>query len=108
MDFVPLFKEAGADVMNMMQPRACGIENVGEKFVGEMCFLTTADIQYTLPKGNHKEVRKEVFELVKHWSRPSGGLIVFNYGDSEAIATTDEITRTMFEEFYNLKDYRQG
>jgi len=104
-NFVPLFKEAGVDVMNMQQPKAYGIENVGDKFAGEMCFLTTVDIQSTLPKGNHEEVRKEAVELVKHWSRPSGGLIVFNYGDAEAIGATDEITRTMFEAFYGLKDY---
>ena len=67
--------------------------------------MTTVDIQSTLPKGNHEAVRQEAVELVKHWSRPSGGLIVFNYGDAEAIGATDEITHTMFEAFYGLKDY---
>ena len=107
-DFVPLFMEAGVDVMNMQQPRVYGIENVGNKFAGKICFLTTVDIQNTLPKCNHDEVRQEAVELVKHWSRPSGGLIVFNYGDSDAIGTTDDVTNTMFQAFYDLKDYWQG
>jgi len=106
-DFVPLFKEAGVDVMNMQQPRVYGIKNVGDKFAGKMCFLTTVDIQNTLPKCDHEVVRQEAAELVKQWSRPSGGLIVFNYGDSEAIGTTDDVTNTMFKAFYDLKDYWQ-
>ena len=34
-----------------------------------------------------------------------GGLIVFNYGDSEAIGTTDEVTEAMFRSFYDLREF---
>ena len=36
--------------------------------------------------------------LVKPWSTADGGFIVFNYGNSEGIGTSDEITKTMFRE----------
>ena len=104
-DFVPLFIEAGADVLNMQQPQAYGIEELGAAYAGKVCFLTTVDIQTTLPGGNAEAVRAEARQLVKHWSQPAGGFIVFNYGDSEGIGTSDEIADVMFREFYDLREY---
>ncbi|MDF1515458.1 MAG: uroporphyrinogen decarboxylase family protein, partial [Anaerolineae bacterium] len=88
-DFVPLFKKVGADVLNMQQPQAYGIKELGAAYAGKICFLTTVDIQATLPTQNPELVRAEARELVEHWSTPAGGFIVFNYGDSEAIGVTD-------------------
>lgn len=104
-DFVPLFVDAGADVLNLQQPQAYGIKELGAAFAGKVCFLTTADIQATLPKEDPVAVRAEVKELVENWSTPEGGLIVFNYGDSEGIGVSDDIAEVMFSEFYNLRYY---
>ena len=104
-DFVPLFIEAGADVLNMQQPQAYGIEELGANFAGKVCFLTTVDIQATLPNGDAEAVRAEAQQLIKHWSTPAGGFIVFNYGDSEGIGTSDRIAEVMFREFYDLRHY---
>ena len=104
-DFVPLFIELGVDVLNMQQPRTSGIAELGERFAGKVCFLSTVDIQATLPRCDPDAVRAEAAELVKHWSTTKGGFIVFNYGDSKAIGTTDEISEVMFRAFYDLKDY---
>ena len=104
-DFVGLFIEAGVDVLNLQQPRTYGIRELGESFAGKVCFLTTVDIQATLPKADPEAVRAEARELVAHWSRPEGGFIVFNYGDSEGIGTSDAIAEVMFREFYELREY---
>lgn len=104
-DFVPLFLEAGADVLNMQQPRAYGIRELGAQYAGKVCFLTTVDIQATLPGQDPETVRAEARELVEHWSTPQGGLIVFNYGDSEGIGVSDEIAEVMFRTFYELRNY---
>lgn len=104
-DFVPLFIETGADVLNMQQPQAYGIKELGETYAGKTCFLTTVDIQATLPKENHAAVRAEARALVENWSTPAGGFIVFNYGDSEGIGVTDTIAEVMFKEFYDLREY---
>ncbi|MHC4124545.1 MAG: uroporphyrinogen decarboxylase family protein [Planctomycetota bacterium] len=101
-DFVPLFIDAGVDVLNMQQPQAYGIKEIGEKFAGKICFLTTVDIQATLPTGNAELVRAEAAELVKYWSTSKGGFIVFNYGDEEGIGTSPEMTKAMFETFLRL------
>jgi len=104
-DFVPFFIETGVDVVNMQQPQAYGIEELGARFAGKIAFLTTVDIQATLPKNNPAEVRQEARDLVKNWSTTDGGLIVFNYGDSEGIGVTDDIAEVMFREFYDLRNY---
>lgn len=104
-DFVPRLVELGVDVLNMQQPRAYGLVEFGQEFRGKACFLTTVDIQSTLPRGDADEVREEARLLVRHWSTPAGGLIVFNYGDPEALAVKPEMTEVMFEEFVTLKTY---
>ena len=104
-EFVPHFIEAGADVLNLQQPQAYGIEEIGRNFAGKVCFLTTVDIQATLPGEDPKAVRAEARDLVQHWSTPEGGFIVFNYGDSEGIGVGDAIAEVMFQEFYDLREY---
>jgi uroporphyrinogen decarboxylase len=104
-DFVPLFIDAGVDVLNMQQPRAYGIRELGQSYAGKVCFLTTVDIQATLPGEDPDAVRAEARELVEHWSTPEGGLIVFNYGDSEGIGVSDGIAEVMFRAFYDLRHH---
>ena len=99
-DFVPYLIEMGVDVLNLQQPRAYGIEELGRRFAGKVCFLTTADIQATMPTGDLDKIRAEVGDLVEHWSRPEGGFIVFNYGFDDVIGTTAEATEAMFREFH--------
>ncbi len=104
-DFVPYFMDAGVDVLNMQQPRAYGIRELGERFAGKVCFLTTADIQTTLPSGDPEKIRAEVRELVENWSTPDGGFIVFNYGDPEALAVKPEMTEVMFRAFVEMMNH---
>ncbi len=104
-DFVPFFIEAGADVLNMQQPRAYGIEEIGRLYAGKICFLTTVDIQSTLPRGIDREIIDEAELLVKSWSTPEGGFIVFNYGDPAAINVRPEISRVMFAAFNDCRNW---
>ncbi|MFO7947534.1 MAG: uroporphyrinogen decarboxylase family protein, partial [Armatimonadota bacterium] len=106
-EFVPRLIEVGADVLNMQQPQAYDLVEFGEQFKGRVCFLTTCDIQTTLPSGSEEKVREEARQLIEHWSVPEGGFIVFNYGDPEALAVDPSMSRVMFEEFADLADYWQ-
>lgn len=98
-DFVPHFIEAGVDVLNMQQPQAYGLVDFGKAHAGKVCFLTTADIQATLPSGDPDRVRAEVRQLVEHWSTPKGGFVVFNYGEPESLGLKPEMTEVMFRAF---------
>jgi hypothetical protein len=106
-DFVPLFIQAGIDMLNMGQPQCYGIEELGKIAAGKIAFLATCDIQATLPKGDEQLVRREALELVKNWSSPEGGFVVFNYGDPEAIGSNKRIAEVMFEAFYELRNWQQ-
>jgi hypothetical protein len=98
-EFVPFFIRSGVDVVNMQQPQAYGIRELGGRFAGKICFLSTADIQKTLPGGDLSKIRAEVRELVASWSTADGGFIVFNYGEGGAIGVSESATREMFLEF---------
>lgn len=95
--------DAGVDVINM-QPQVNGIAEVGRRFAGKICFLTTVDVQKTLPSGDLEKIRSEAHELVKSWSTPDGGFIVFNYGSPESLNLTPEITEVMFRAFAETQD----
>ena len=105
---VPRLIDLGVDVLNMQQPRTYGLVEFGEQFKGKVCFLTTVDIQSTLSRNDEEEVRREADLLVRHWSTAKGGLIVFNYGDPQALGVLDSITRAMFDEFVQLKHFWQS
>jgi len=98
-EFVDHFIDAGVDVMNMQQPQAYGIEEIGQRFAGKIAFLATADIQSTLPSNNPVAIREEAHALVDNWGTPDGGFIVFNYGDPEGINVKEEMCAVMFEAF---------
>lgn len=102
---VPRLIELGVDVLNMQQPRAYGLKEFGQQFRGKVCFLTTVDIQATLPRNDPQAIREEAQLLVENWSTPAGGFIVFNYGDAEALGAQPEMTRVMFEAFVSLQNF---
>ena len=104
-DFVPLFLELGADVLNMQQSRNYGLVEFGEQYRGKVCFLATVDIQSTLPRGVEAEVREEARLLVRHWGTAEGGLIAFDYGAWDAAGVRPEIPQIMFDEFARLMHY---
>jgi len=104
-DFIPLFIESGIDVVNLQQPRVCGIEELGRLYAGRICFLTMVDIQATLPKQDPLLVRQEAEALVRHWSIPHGGLIVFHYPDFEGLGATHEIMESMYDAFFDIAEY---
>ena len=101
--FVPYFIEAGADVLNMLQPQLYGLKEFGNNFAGKVCFLGSVDIQMTLPQGNPDAIRAEAKELIKYWSTPKGGFIPFSFGASESLGTTDEALEIMLKSFYEIR-----
>ncbi len=98
-NFIDEFIEIGLDAINLQQPTLLGIEEVGEKFRGRICFVSLVDIQKTLPCGTPEEIRHEAKLLLDKWGTPKGGFIVSDYGKGEAIGVTEERKRIMFDTF---------
>jgi hypothetical protein len=99
--------EIGLDVINLQQPRALGIEELGQQFRGRICFESLCDIQHTLPFKGAKEIREEALLLLKHWASPSGGFILSDYGDGQAIGAELEKKRIMLDAFLEADPWRQ-
>ena len=51
-EIVECYIQAGAHVVNLQQPRALGIEEMGRLYRGRIAFESLCDIQATLPTGD--------------------------------------------------------
>lgn len=91
--------EIGVDVLNLQQPRALGIEEVGKQFAGRVCFSSLCDIQHTLPFKDGEEIEEEARLLLNCWGTDRGGFILSDYSDSTAIGVTMEKKKLMFDAF---------
>lgn len=76
--------DAGLDIINITSPRLVGIEEVGRRFAGKICFWGGVDNQLVLPWANAEEICQDVVEMLEHWSTPEGGFIASGYGTSKA------------------------
>jgi uroporphyrinogen-III decarboxylase len=94
--------DCGLDVVNLQQPRNLGIEEIGRRYRGRICFESLCDIQRTLPFGTDEEVRAEAALLLEQWATPEGGFILSDYGDGNAIGVPLEKKRIMLDAFIQL------
>lgn len=94
------FIQAGVNVVNLQQPRALGIADIGQQYRGRIAFESLCDIQHTLPAGDADAIKGDVADLMAHWASPEGGFIFSDYGDDEAIGVKDpRVKLTMYEQF---------
>jgi hypothetical protein len=107
-DLIPEFIELGLDVINLQQPRALGIEEIGRRFRGKICFESLVDIQATLPHGTREEIEQEAKLLLEQWATPDGGFILGDYDDPAAIQVSQEQKEIMFEAFKQFGKFDVG
>jgi hypothetical protein len=96
------------NVINLQQPRALGIEEIGKEFQGRICFSSLCDIQHTLPFKNGKDIREEAHLLLKHWAAPEGGFILSDYGDGNAIGVDNEKKKIMLDAFLEFDPFKRN
>ncbi len=98
--------DIGLDVINLQQPKVLGIEEIGQRFRGRICFESLCDIQRTLPFGGPKEIRDEAEFLLKNWATDKGGFILSDYGEGEAIGVGVEKKKLMLKAFRGLDPWK--
>jgi hypothetical protein len=103
-EIVEGYIEAGVNVVNLQQPRALGIEEMGRRYRGRITFESLADIQATLPKGDRGLIRQDAQDLAEKWMSPKGGFIFSDYGNGEAIGVSGNIKHVMYEEFSRVSE----
>jgi uroporphyrinogen-III decarboxylase len=99
--------DIGLDVINLQQPTALGIEEIGEEFRGRICFESLCDIQHTLPFKGAEEIREEARLLLRTWAAPDGGFILSDYGDGRAIGVDLEKKQVMLGAFMEADPWKR-
>ncbi|MGI6460454.1 MAG: uroporphyrinogen decarboxylase family protein [Candidatus Hydrogenedentales bacterium] len=100
--------DIGLNVINLQQPRALGIEEIGERFRGRICFESLCDIQHTLPFKGPAEICEEAQLLLHHWGTPDGGFILSDYGDAQAIGVALDTKEIMLGAFRDADPWRRA
>jgi uroporphyrinogen decarboxylase len=100
--------DAGVDVVNLQQPRALGIEEIGRRYRGEITFESLADIQSTLPKRRPDLIEADARALAEHWMSPEGGFVFSDYGDGRAIGADPEAKLAMYRAFSRVSERLYG
>lgn len=98
--------EIGVHSINLQQPRLVGIEEIGRRFRGRICFESTCDIQHTLPLKDATAVREEAHLLIEQWTTPDGGFVLSDYGDERAIGVDPEMKKVMLDAFVEADPWR--
>ena len=108
-EIVEGFIQAGADAVNLQQPRALGIEEMGKRYRGRVTFESLADIQASIPTGDPARIDADALALEKHWMLPTGGFVFSDYGDSAALGLKDDrIKRHMYKRFSEVSQRLYG
>lgn len=98
--------DVGLDMINLQQPRALGIPEIGERFRGRICFESLCDIQHTLPFKEAAEIREEAQLLLQEWAVPGGGFVLSDYGDGAAIGVPVEKKEIMLNAFLDADPWK--
>lgn len=98
-ELIPSLIECGVNSLNMLQPNTNGIEEIGRRFAGKVCFHTCCDIQKTLVTGTEAEIEQEAKKLMDTWGTEKGGFIFADYGSPAAVGSTLERSRIMHNAF---------
>jgi len=101
-DVIGEWIDVGLDVVNLQQPTLLGIEEIGRRYRGRICFESLCDIQKTLPRASVQDIDDEARLLLKNWSTPDGGFVLGDYGDGVAIGCPPEQKRVMWRAFTKL------
>ena len=97
---------SGVDSLNLQQPRALGIEEIGRRFAGKVCFYAVCDIQHTLPFKGKEAIEEEAALLLDRWGTDRGGFVLADYGDGEAIGVPVEKKQWMYDAFVKHDRWR--
>jgi hypothetical protein len=98
--------DIGLDIIELQQPKALGIEEIGRRFRGRICFASLCDIQHTLPFEDEAAIREEANRLLREWATPEGGFILIDYGAGHAIGVDQDKKVMMLEAFLDADPWR--
>ena len=91
--------EIGLDILNPGQPDINGIEELGERFGGKICFACSVSYQTTGVMGSHSDIKAQIADYIRCFSSYNGGLIGIIPEDSQALGIDNDKLALMEREF---------
>ena len=104
-EYMPMFLEAGCDVLQLDQPNLMGIDWLSENVGGKICFWNPVDIQTTMGKGDRKAIEDEAHKQVWAFGRHGGGFMVKAYQQPNSIGMTIEESEAQYQAFLRYSKY---
>jgi hypothetical protein len=104
-DLVPLFAEAGLDVMQLDQPTLMGVDWLAENYGGKLCFWNPVDIQRTITLTDALTIEDEAHEQVWKLGNFGGGFMVKAYEQPNAVGITIPQAEAQYQAFLKYSKY---
>lgn len=82
------FIEIGLDVLQKDDIECLGSANMEKKYAGKLCFLTSLDLQRTLPWIPEKDISREVKKLIARLGKQDGGIMCYTYMQPTAVGVS--------------------
>jgi uroporphyrinogen-III decarboxylase len=105
-EILPMFVEAGLNVIQMDQQENMGLEALDACVGGRLAFWCPVDIQQTMVHGSIEEIRAYVRRMIATLGAHNGGLISMAYSSPEAVNHTPEKIAAMCAAFREYGVYR--
>ncbi len=105
-DILPMFIDAGLNVIQMDQQENMGLENLAESVGGRLAFWCPVDIQQTMANGSEKDIENYVKEMIRTLGGFKGGFISMAYSTPEDINHTPEKINVMCRAFRKYGSYK--
>jgi uroporphyrinogen decarboxylase len=110
-DILPLFAEAGLNVIQMDQQENMGLERLDRRAGGRIAFWCPVDIQNTMVRGSVDDVRCYVRRMLKTLGGHAGGLVSMAYSDPKSVGHSEEKVAAMcaaFRHYGAPREYASG
>jgi hypothetical protein len=98
-DILPMFADAGLNVIQQDQQENMGLENLAAKAGGKLAFWCPVDIQKTMIDGSLDDIRAYARQLIRTLGAFNGGFISMAYTTPDDVNHTPERIAAMCEAF---------
>jgi uroporphyrinogen decarboxylase len=106
-DILPVFAQAGLNVIQMDQQENIGLENLARKAGGQIAFWCPVDIQKTMTEGSTEDIENYVARMLNTIGNFNGGLISMAYTTPEDIGHSPEKVAAMCRAFREKGVYKK-
>lgn len=89
-DLIPEIIDCGVDVLNLGQVSLNGVEELGRRFAGKICFSCSVSYQQNGIAGDAKSIDREIRSFVDHLNTEHGGLILIA-NKNDALGLRDDL-----------------